>query len=147
MRLALAHFFPFLPSSFLSFLPPLSISRCPAFCANIFSVCATRPALLLCLILFCEMMLAFLGLMTRAPGLGPVREGLMDSSQYTLNTSADSGRGALGTEGWAQTCTRIIRCMVRTRTHSLSCRYGLGLCLDCALGHDDGSPARHGRAR
>lgn len=55
------------PGSLLSLFPPLSISKCPAFCASIFSVLPTSPELLLCLILFCVMMDAFLGLMTRAP--------------------------------------------------------------------------------
>jgi hypothetical protein len=59
--------FPFPASGFLSLFPPFSISRCPAFCASIFSVCPTSPAPALCLILFCVMMEVFLGLMTRVP--------------------------------------------------------------------------------
>ena len=73
---AFLHFLASLFPPFLSLFPPLSISKCPAFCAKSFSVCAVKPQLLLCLILFCEMMDAFFGLMTRAPGLGPVRDGL-----------------------------------------------------------------------
>jgi hypothetical protein len=53
--------------SFLSLLPPLSNSKCPAFCASSFSVWPTSPELLLCLILFCLIIDAFLGLMTRVP--------------------------------------------------------------------------------
>jgi hypothetical protein len=69
-----AHFAFF--ASFLSFLPPLSISRCPAFSARNFSVVPTRPAALFFLIWLCWIRAVFLGLITRAPGLGPVREGL-----------------------------------------------------------------------
>jgi len=63
-----AHF-AFLFASFLSFFPPFSNSRCPAFSAMSFSVCPIRPEELLCLILFCWMSEAFFGLTTRAPGL------------------------------------------------------------------------------
>jgi hypothetical protein len=63
----------FFPPSFLSLFPPFNNSRCPAFSAKNFSVTPTSPAELLCLILFCEMILVFFGLITRAPGFGPVR--------------------------------------------------------------------------
>lgn len=63
-------FFPAFPPSFLSFLsffPPFSISRCPAFSARSFSVCAVKPEVDFFFSLFCAMSFCFFGLITRFP--------------------------------------------------------------------------------
>lgn len=71
-----SHFFPFAAAAaaaafsfsiFLSFFPPLSISKCPALLAKLFSVISAKPAE--CFFLNCWLFCAdaFLGLITRAP--------------------------------------------------------------------------------
>lgn len=53
--------------SFLSFFPPLSISRCPAFSASCFSVRAAKPAECFFNSFFCWMSFCFFGAIWRLP--------------------------------------------------------------------------------
>lgn len=62
----LLHFFPS-ASFFRSFFPPLSISRCPALLARLFSVAAAKPEECFFFMLCCLIKDAFFGLMTREP--------------------------------------------------------------------------------
>lgn len=125
LRSTESHFLPPsfpLPPSFLSLLPPLSISKWPAFDASSFSVCPTKPDELLCLILFCVMMEVFFGLMTRAPGFGPVREGLVAGQRQEI-------------EVWHAVAKAFAR--PKRDENVLASRYGLRL-FDCALSHSCG---------
>jgi hypothetical protein len=122
---------PFFFSSFFSFFPPLSISKWPAFSASIFSVCPTRPAELLCLILFCEMRDAFFGLITRAPGL--VRFPLAAlSACYNIYRIT---RSVTEVCCWFPNTGRRLKKTCLCRLNSLLGRRGLGLCLDYTLSH------------
>lgn len=58
---------PFFPSTFFSFFPPPSISRCPALPARLRSVSAVSPAVCFFFIACCFCSCAFLGLITREP--------------------------------------------------------------------------------
>lgn len=64
-QLPVPHFF--FPSSFLSFFPPLNISRWPAFSARAFSVRAVSPAECFFSSFFCWMIFCFFGAIWRLP--------------------------------------------------------------------------------